>query len=95
VDLAELQILMEDTFGAQDRQRGLPASMAWLCEEVGEFARAVRKGTRADQLEELGDVLAWLASVANQIGVSMDEAAARYSAGCPKCGGRPCACPGV
>ncbi len=52
--------------------------MAWLCEEMGELAQAVRKGTAEEQRHELGDVLAWLASLANQLGLSLDEAAARY-----------------
>jgi NTP pyrophosphatase (non-canonical NTP hydrolase) len=93
VELAEFQALMHRTYGARDAQRGLPASVAWLTEELGELARAVRKGDRDQQLEELADVLAWLASVADQLGVSLEEAATRYAAGCPKCGAAPCACP--
>ena len=52
--------------------------MAWLCEELGELAQATRKGTPEEQLHELGDILAWLASLANQLDLSMDEAMARY-----------------
>jgi NTP pyrophosphatase (non-canonical NTP hydrolase) len=63
-----------------------------LTEEVGELARAVRKGTSDEQLHELSDVLAWLASLANQLDLSLEEAAARYAAGCPKCAGTPCRC---
>ena len=36
---------------------------------LGELAQAVRKGTSTEQLHELGDVLAWLASLANQLGL--------------------------
>ncbi len=50
--------------------------MAWLC-EVGELAQAVRKGSVEDQLHELGDVLAWVASLANQLGL-LEDAANRY-----------------
>jgi NTP pyrophosphatase (non-canonical NTP hydrolase) len=92
VELGRLQELMASTYGERDAARGLPASVAWLAEEVGELAKAARKGTRAEQLEELGDVLAWTASIANQLGISMDEAVARYADGCPKCGGVPCRC---
>ena len=94
MELAELQRLMAATYGERDRARGLPASVAWLAEEVGELAKAARKGTPEEQLEELGDVLAWLASIANQLGISMDEAVGRYAGGCPKCGAIPCGCPG-
>jgi NTP pyrophosphatase (non-canonical NTP hydrolase) len=90
--LAAFQDLMVRTFGERDAARGRPATVAWLAEEVGELARAVRKGTREEQLHELGDVLAWLASLAAQLGLSLDDAARRYAAGCPRCGGIPCSC---
>ena len=90
--LAELQELMARTYGERDRERGVPATVAWLTEELGELAKAARKGTREEQLHELGDVLAWLASLAGQLGLSLEEAAARYADGCPKCGSIPCSC---
>jgi len=93
MDLAELQDLMARTYGERDAARGVPAGVAWLCEEIGELAKAARKGSRDEQLHELGDALAWLASIANQLGLSMNEAVDRYAAGCPVCGGVPCACP--
>jgi len=93
VELSEVQALMARTYGDRDTARGVPASIAWLCEEVGEFARAARKGSRDQQVEELGDVLAWLASIANQLGVTLEEGMARYVAGCPRCGRSPCGCP--
>lgn len=93
MDIAAFQQQIADTFASRDRARGLAASIAWLCEEVGELAKAARKGTVAEQREELADVLAWLASVAEQLGVSLDDAAvARYGGGCPKCLAVPCAC---
>lgn len=92
MDLADFQQLMADTYGERDRARGVPATVAWLTEELGELAQAVRKGDRVDQVHELGDVLAWLASLAGQLGVSLDEAANRYAGGCPRCRATPCAC---
>lgn len=90
--LDELQRVMEATYGTRDRARGVPATVAWLAEEVGELAKAVRKGSRADQIHELGDTLAWLASLANQLGLSLDDAVARYASGCPRCTASPCEC---
>jgi len=78
VELAEVQDLMERLYGDDDRKRGLSATVAWLCEEMGELAQAVRKGSPDEQLHELGDVLAWLSSLANQLGLSLDEAVGRY-----------------
>jgi len=88
----EFRDLMDRTYGLQDSERGLAATVAWIAEEVGELAQAVRKGSREEQLHELGDVLAWVASLAAQLGLSMDEAVARYADGCPKCAASPCRC---
>ena len=92
MELADLQRLMEQTYGSRDTARGIPATMAWLAEEMGELAKAVRKGTEEDCLHELGDVLAWTASLANQLGLSLEDAVERYAAGCPKCRAMPCRC---
>lgn len=92
MELSELQRLMAETYGVQDRERGLPATIAWLTEEVGELAQAVRKGSPEQQLHELGDVLAWLASLAEQLELSLEDAVQRYAQGCPKCGSIPCEC---
>ncbi len=92
MELGELQELMARTYGERDRTRGLDATVAWLAEELGELAQAVRKGTPDQQLHEFSDLLAWLASLANQLGLSLDEAVARYAAGCPKCAAMPCVC---
>lgn len=92
MDLAEVQDLMRRTYGDRDAVRGIPATVAWLTEELGELAQAVRKGTREQQVHEFGDVIAWVASLANQLGIDLDEAMARFSDGCPKCGGVPCTC---
>ncbi|MDG1366988.1 MAG: MazG nucleotide pyrophosphohydrolase domain-containing protein [Acidimicrobiales bacterium] len=78
MELAELQRLMEELYGEADRERGIPSTVAWLAEELGELAQAVRKGTREQQVHEFGDVLAWLASLANQMDITLDEAMQRY-----------------
>jgi NTP pyrophosphatase (non-canonical NTP hydrolase) len=69
---------MQELYGQADSERGIAATVAWLCEEVGELAQAVRKGTPEQQLHEFGDVIAWVASLANQMGLSLEEAAQRY-----------------
>lgn len=78
MQIAEFQSLMEELYGEADRERGISATVAWLCEELGELAQAVRKGNPDDQLHELGDVLAWTASLANQLDLSLTDAATRY-----------------
>ena len=92
MNLDELQDVIQRTFGTRDHARGVPATVAWLAEEVGELAQAVRKGTVDQQLHEFGDVLAWVATLANQMGSNLTEAIERYAAGCPRCEQLPCNC---
>lgn len=84
MEIGAFQDLMDELYGESDRARGVPATVAWLCEEVGELAQAVRKGTPEQQLHELGDVIAWVASLANQMGLSLEDAARRYVVDPPK-----------
>ncbi|MCB0977369.1 MAG: pyrophosphohydrolase [Acidimicrobiales bacterium] len=93
MDIAAFQDVIARTYGERDRERGQAATVAWLCEELGELAQAVRKGTVEEQRHELGDVFAWLASLAHQLDLSLEEAAGRYADGCPRCVASPCACP--
>ncbi|MEN9801720.1 MAG: hypothetical protein RLZ37_845 [Actinomycetota bacterium] len=92
VRLSELQTAIHSTYGERDTQRGVPSTVAWLAEEVGELAQAVRKGTREQQEHEFADVLAWVATLANQMGIDLEVAVSRYRNGCPTCGQSPCAC---
>lgn len=92
VNLVELQDVIERTYGERDRDRGVAPTVAWLCEELGELAQAVRKGTRAEIEHEFSDVLAWVATLANQVDVDLATVVDRYRNGCPKCDAIPCDC---
>ena len=70
----------------------MPAAVAWLAEELGELAQALRKGTVEAQRDEFADVLAWVATLANIAGIDLDAALQRFADGCPKCGAIPCHC---
>jgi NTP pyrophosphatase (non-canonical NTP hydrolase) len=93
MELRELQRTIRETYLDRDEVRGIDGTFRWLVEEVGELARALRHDDGGQRLHEVGDVLAWLASVANLLEVDLDQAVARYAAGCPRCGNRPCTCP--
>lgn len=92
MDVARFQGQMRALYGARDRERGLARTFAWFVEECGELSRALFRGSHAEQQQEFADVLAWLASLADQAGVDLTEAAERYAQGCPRCGASPCAC---
>jgi NTP pyrophosphatase (non-canonical NTP hydrolase) len=93
MELTALQGLMGDVYEERDHARGVDATFRWFTEEVGELARAIRKGDRDNLTHEVGDVLAWLASLANLVDVDLEQAASRYADGCPKCRNTPCSCP--
>lgn len=83
---------MRETYGARDTARGVDATFRWFTEEVGELAKAIRSGDPRELAHETSDVLAWLASLADQLGVDLEAAMARFADGCPKCGASPCRC---
>lgn len=91
--LGELQQIIRDTYDAKDRRRGVDGTFMWFMEEVGELASALRGGSAEEQAAEFADVLAWLATLANTVGVDLDQAvAAKYGTGCPGCRRMPCVC---
>ncbi len=91
--LTQLQQLIRDTYGAKDSRRGVEGTFMWFMEEVGELAAALREGTPEERAAEFADVLAWLATLANTVGVDLEAAMrAKYGGGCPGCGQSPCRC---
>jgi NTP pyrophosphatase (non-canonical NTP hydrolase) len=93
LSVAQLQQVIRDTFDAKDRRRGVDGTFMWFMEEVGELSAALRRGTSQERAAEFADVLAWLATLANAAGVDLGAAfEAKYGAGCPGCGRRPCVC---
>jgi len=92
MQLNAFQDVIRRTYGDRDAARGLDGSFRWLVEEVGELARTLRHEDLAARVHEVGDVLAWLVSVATLLEVDVEAAAARYADGCPRCGAIPCRC---
>ena len=93
VTLADFQRLIREMYLVKDQARGIDGTFMWLMEEVGELAAALRDGSQEDRMEEFADVLAWLTTIANVVGVDLTDAVIRkYGAGCPGCGGFVCTC---
>ena len=94
VTLAAFQHLIRRMYLPKDEQRGVDGTFMWLMEEVGELAAALRDGTHEQRMDEFADVLAWLTTIANVVGVDLTEAVNRkYGSGCPGCGRLACTCP--
>ena len=93
VTLRSFQQLIRDMYFEKDQARGVEGTFMWLMEEVGELSTALRNGTHEERLGEFADVLAWLTTIANVVGVDLSEAVHRkYGAGCPGCGQFICTC---
>ncbi len=91
--LSQLQQLIRDTYGAKDSRRGVEGTFMWFMEEVGELSASLRSGSDAERAAEFADVLAWLVTLANTVGVDLEAAVQKkYGTGCPGCGRIPCTC---
>ena len=78
----------------KDLARGVDGTFMWLVEEIGELSSALRKNEADNLSDEFADVLAWLATIANVVGVDLSEAVAeKYGSGCPGCARFECVCP--
>ena len=66
-------------------KEGLPALEALLEARAPLVAAVTLKPELAEQ--------ALRTKIAGPLGMSLEEAAARYATGCPKCGASPCTCP--
>jgi NTP pyrophosphatase (non-canonical NTP hydrolase) len=65
----------------------------WLRDELGELWKALEEKDMIAAEKEFADVIAWLASLANITGISLERAATdKYNGKCPKCRQSPCCC---
>ena len=91
--LADFQQLIRTMYLKKDEDRGVDGTFMWLIEEVGELASALRDGTHEERVGEFADVLAWLTTIANVVGVDLNAAVVRkYGNGCPGCREFVCVC---
>jgi NTP pyrophosphatase (non-canonical NTP hydrolase) len=93
--IAEFQLLMRKLYGDRDVARGAQGTMLWLVSEIGEFIEAMVKQKSTESIKgEAADVLAWLCSTCNVLGIDLETAAtSKYDNKCPRCDGNPCRCP--
>ena len=94
MEIREFQEMMRHLYFTRDVERGVKDTYDWLVEEVGELGEELKKGTDKEATEkEFADVIAWLASLANVMGIDLEKAALnKYNYSCPKCHQSPCQC---
>jgi len=94
MNLNDAQAIIRTLYFDRDSRRGLEKTFMWFIEEVGELAKALRKGSEDDIKSEIADVFAWLVSIANLLDVDLEEVfGSKYSTCCPRCKQNPCKCP--
>jgi NTP pyrophosphatase (non-canonical NTP hydrolase) len=93
ISIGEFQELIRRMYLEKDIARGVDGTFMWFMEEVGELASALRNGTHEERMGEFADVIAWLTTMANVVGVDLSAAVARkYGSGCPGCNQLICTC---
>jgi NTP pyrophosphatase (non-canonical NTP hydrolase) len=92
---SEFQKLIKELYFKKDSTRGLKSTFIWLIEEVGELATLLKN----DDLdikkasEEIADIIAWTSSIANLLGIDIENALKeKYPNKCKKCNSKPCIC---
>jgi len=86
--VAAFQALIRERYYATDSVRGAPGTFLLFMEEVGELATSLHENRagkaptdaqRANMHEEFADVLAWLMTLANIMGVDVAGALSKYT----------------
>ena len=89
----EFQEMMKRLYFKRDSERGVNGTFNWLMDEVVELGEELKGTDREATEKEFADVIAWLASLANIMGIDLEKAALnKYNNKCPKCQGSRCQC---
>jgi len=93
MEIRQFQDMMKHLYFKRDRERGVGGTFNWLTDEVAELGEELKGNDREATEKEFADVIAWLASLANIMGIDLEKAALnKYPNKCPKCQRSPCAC---
>jgi NTP pyrophosphatase (non-canonical NTP hydrolase) len=89
----ELQEMMRRLYFKRDSERGINGTYNWLVDEVAELGEELKGTDKVATEKEFADVIAWLVSLANIMGIDLEKASInKYSNKCPKCQQSPCQC---
>ncbi len=93
MQMREFQEMMKNLYLKRDLERGVSGTFNWLVAEVAELGEELKGSNREATEKEFADVIAWLTSLANIMGIDLEKAALnKYNYKCPKCQSSPCAC---
>ncbi|TFG07019.1 nucleotide pyrophosphohydrolase [Candidatus Thorarchaeota archaeon] len=94
MDTNEAQELMRKIYLKCDKEQGLERTLLRTFQELGELSDAVlQKRTRKEISDEIGDIFAWLCSIANLLEIDISDALMKkYPGVCYRCNKAPCEC---
>lgn len=93
MSLRELQKLMAEIYLERDLKRGADKTLLWMMSEAGEVVDAFLKKDFEQLKNEASDLLAWLLSFCNVVGIDLESAfITKYGDGCPQCKKKSCVC---
>ena len=93
MQIREFQEMMKNLYFKRDSERGIDGTFDWLVDEVAELWEELKGTDKKATEKEFADVIAWLASLANVVGIDLEKAALnKYNYKCPKCQSSPCQC---
>jgi len=94
MDIKEAQEMMRRIYLEKDKARGVMGTLERTLDELEELREAIEKEDVTSVSDEMGDVFAWLCSLANLLDIDLSEALFdKYSNVCSKCKNSPCDCP--
>jgi NTP pyrophosphatase (non-canonical NTP hydrolase) len=96
VDIEEAQEMMRRIYLERDRARGVVGTLERTLDEFEELREAIQTEESESISDEIGDVFAWLLSLANLLDIDLSTALyKKYSDVCSKCKKSPCDCPEI
>ncbi|MHA2047296.1 MAG: MazG nucleotide pyrophosphohydrolase domain-containing protein [Candidatus Thorarchaeota archaeon] len=96
MDIEEAQEMMRRIYLERDRTRGVVGTLDRMLDELEELREAIQNDDSNEIADEIGDVFAWLCSLANLLDIDLSKALyKKYSDVCSKCKKSPCDCPEI
>ena len=96
MEISEFQQKMKDLYFNNDKKRGIHRTCIWLGEEMGELMSELKFNTnkinKHAAAEEMADIYAWVASLANLLDIDLQSIILSKYSKCPKCHSDPCIC---
>jgi len=74
MEIHEFQEMMKHLYFERDSARGVQGTFNWLVDEVAELGEELKGTDKKATEKEFADVIAWLASLANIMGIDLEKA---------------------